>query len=108
VFAAAAAAAQLSRRRPEDCSTALRNRLHDWYFIEPRHAELRTAARALGWPRRVVVEDACGAASAVDAAARCALNKAYEHLTDPTAYVQLERMLVRWGLTFPPEEDTYA
>jgi hypothetical protein len=82
---------------------------------EPSRAELRHAARAMGFPSRaggVGNDDNGGGADPVAVAARRALTKAqrvpYERLTDPADYAQLERMLAHWGLAFPPGFDAAA
>jgi len=82
---------------------------------EPSRANLRHAARAMGFPNRaggVGNGDNGGGADPEAVAARRALTKAqrtpYERLTDPADYAQLERMLAHWGLTFPPGFDAAA
>jgi hypothetical protein len=82
---------------------------------EPSRAELRHAARAMGFPSRaggVDNGDTGGGADPVAAAARRAPTKAqrvpYERLTDPADYAQLERMLGHWGLAFLPGFDAAA
>jgi hypothetical protein len=84
-------------------------------IYEPSRAELRHAARAMGFPSRaggVGNGDNGGGADPVAVAARRALTKAqrvpYERLTDPADYAQLERMLGHWGLAFLPGFDLAA
>jgi hypothetical protein len=104
-----------SAQRPDGCAAqrstgACSGDDDDDATYAPSRAELRCVTRALGSPCRAVTEfTASTAACATDVAARRALTKRartpYEHLTNPSDYAQLERMLAHWGLTFPPGFD---